>query len=70
MEALEKDLCADVHPRTLKRRLALGIGFLVLLCALLVSASSGVVEIAPHDLLRRTIAFSGIFGCRASSRVH
>jgi len=51
MEALEKDLCADVHPRTLKRRLALGIGFLVLLCALLVSASSGVVEIAPHDLL-------------------
>ena len=51
MEALEKDLCADVHPRTLKRRLALGIGFLVLLCALLVSASSGVVEITPHDLL-------------------
>ena len=51
MEALEKDLCADVHPRTLKRRLALGIGFLVLLCALLVSASSGVVEIAPYDLL-------------------
>ena len=51
MEALEKDLCADVHPRTLKRRLALGIGFLVLLCALLVSASSGVVKIAPHDLL-------------------
>ena len=49
MEALEK--VPHMHPRTMGRRLALGLGFLVLICALVVSASSGAVEIAPHNLL-------------------
>ena len=53
MEALEKDLCADVHPRTLKRRLALGIGFLVLLCALLGSPWRTELQLRALKLLRR-----------------
>ena len=51
MEASKKNFSTDIHPRALLRRLALGIGFLALVGALLASASLGAVEIAPHDIL-------------------
>ena len=51
MEASEKNFPTDIHPRALLRRLALGIGFLALIGALLASASLGAVEIAPRDIL-------------------
>ena len=43
MEPSGKNLPTDIHPRALRRRLALGIGFLALIGALLASASLGAV---------------------------
>lgn len=51
MEVLERNSCTDMHPRALRRRLALGIGLFILILALIVSASSGAVRLAPHDIL-------------------
>ena len=51
MEVLERNSCTDMHPRALRRRLALGIGLFILILALIASASSGAVRVAPHDIL-------------------
>ena len=51
MEASEKILPAEVHPRAKKRRIALALGLVALVAALIVSASAGAVHIAPEAIV-------------------
>ena len=51
MEASEKILPAEVHPRARKRRIALALGLVALAAALIVSASAGAVHIAPEAIV-------------------
>ena len=51
MEASEKILPAEVHPRARKRRIALALGLVALVAALIVSASAGAVHIAPEAIV-------------------
>lgn len=51
MEALKEMPQAAVHPRAVKRRIALGVGIAALLAALVASASVGAVAIAPGDIV-------------------
>ena len=51
MEASEKILPAEVHPRARKRRIALALGLVALVLALIVSASAGAVHIAPEAIV-------------------
>lgn len=51
MGSVKEGMAVDTHPRAMKRRLALGIGLLTLVLTFVVSASVGVVSIAPHDII-------------------